>query len=76
MLKHRNIDLVCVVALVAAVVLAVAFMLGPTWGVTRASANPVYRDKLFDASRVHTVDLVVEDWDGFIEDAPRERYVP
>ena len=30
---------------------------------------------LFDDSRVHSIDLKVEDWEGFISEAPEEEYV-
>src|SRR5699024_6948105 len=40
------------------------------------SAALGYSYRLFDDSRVHTVDLQVEDWGQFIADAPAEEYIP
>ncbi len=37
--------------------------------------GPVYAERLFDRERVHTVDLRVEDWEGFLADAPKEEYI-
>lgn len=35
-----------------------------------------YAELLFDDSRVHTIDIQMEDWERFLEEAPREEYVP
>ncbi len=35
-----------------------------------------YEEKLFDRSRVHEIDLEVEDWDLFLENAGKEEYRP
>ena len=32
--------------------------------------------RLFDASRVHTLNIQVEDWNAFLESAPEEEYIP
>lgn len=35
-----------------------------------------YESKLFDTSFVHTVDIVMNDWEGFIDGCEDEEYVP
>lgn len=40
-----------------------------------SEALPGYETRLFDSSRVHTIDLIVEDWGEFIKNAPEEEYV-
>ena len=60
MLKHRYIDRICIAAALAAAVLTILFMYGEKFGITRASADPGYVDRLFDSRRVHTVDIQVE----------------
>jgi len=35
-----------------------------------------YAELLFDDSRVHTIDIQIEDWESFLEDAPKEEYHP
>ncbi len=33
-----------------------------------------YENRLFDKTKVHTVDIVMEDWEEFIADAASEEY--
>ena len=33
-----------------------------------------YESRLFDTSRVHTIDIVMDDWDSFIENCESEEY--
>lgn len=40
------------------------------------SSVPAYTSRLFDNRQVHTIDLQVEDWSGFITSAPEETYTP
>ena len=40
------------------------------------ASEPEYVTRLFDNSRVHTIDLQVADWDAFLENAPQETYIP
>ena len=74
MLKSRYIDRLCVLAAVLALVLTVLFMNGAKLGLTPASAAPGYETRLFDPSKVHTIDIVIDDWDAFVETAPEETY--
>lgn len=37
-------------------------------------AHPDYAGLLFDDSRVHTIDIQIEDWEGFCKAAPEENY--
>ena len=76
MIRHRRIDLICALAMAAALILTGLLCFGEALGIRRASAAPGYAYRLFDDSRVHTVDLQVEDWDVFLENAPAEEYIP
>ena len=76
MIRHRRIDLICALAMAAALILTGLLCFGEALGIQRASAAPGYAYRLFDDSRVHTVDLQVEDWDVFLENAPAEEYIP
>ena len=76
MIRHRHIDKLCALAMALALVLTGLFCCGEALGIQPASAAPEYVSRLFDASRVHAVDLQVEDWAQFIADAPAETYVP
>ena len=57
-----------------AIVLTVLFMNGEALGLMRASAVPAYAGRLFDDSYVHTLEIVLEDWETFLETATDEKY--
>ena len=76
MIRHRHIDAICALAMVLALALTGLLFFGEALGIRPASAAPAYASRLFDGSRVHTVDLRVENWARFIAEAPKEQYVP
>ena len=76
MVKHRYIDRICIGAFVLAVLLTVLLMFGERLGISRASAVPGYVGRLFDDSRVHMIDLQIDDWENFLSCAQEEEYVP
>ena len=74
MVKHKYIDWICIGAAVLAVLFTMLLMLGEPLGIPKASANPEYASRLFDDSRVHTVNIQIEDWGAFLEGAEEEAY--
>lgn len=74
MLKRKYIDIVCIAVMVLAVLLTVLFMNGEKLGLKAASSVPGYETRLFDKTRVHTIDIIVEDWSAFLANAPKEEY--
>ena len=74
MLKHKYTDQICIGVMLFAVCITVLFMNGESLGLIRASSVPGYQTRLFDRSRVHTVDILLEDWNGFLETAAGENY--
>ena len=76
MLKHKHIDKICFGAMAAAVLLTLLLLSGKAPGVSRASASPEYKSRLFDSDRVHTIDIRMEDWETFLETAAEETYSP
>ena len=76
MIRHRQIDRLCALAMVLALVLTGLLFFGEALGLQPASAAPEYSYRLFDDSRVHTVDIQAEDWAQFIAEAPEEEYIP
>jgi len=72
--QHRHIDRICVGAAALAALLALLLMFGEQLGIPKASANPGYASRLFDDSRVHTVNIQIEDWGAFLEGAEEEAY--
>ena len=76
MIRHRHIDRICGAAILLALVLTGLLCFGEALGLQPASSAPGYAYRLFDDGRVHTVDLRVEDWAAFLENAPAEEYIP
>ena len=75
MLKHRYIDRICIILTVAACIGAAVFLMGEKLGITPLSSVPEYSVRLFDDSYVHHIDLRVENWELFLEEAPEEEYI-
>lgn len=64
----RNVFAVGAVLVGILLVLLLA-VLAATFSETNLS-EPAYVSRLFDDSRVHTIDLQVADWDAFLANAP------
>ena len=75
MVKYKYIDAVCILAALGAVLLTLIFMNGDALGIPKASENPGYISRLFDERRVHSLDIQIEDWEEFLENAEEETYV-
>ncbi len=75
MSTSKYFDRVCAAVVVLGVLLTVLFMNGSAFGMQAADRVLGYKSRLFDPSRVHTVDLVVDDWEGFLENCENEEYV-
>lgn len=74
MLKHRNIDKICIIITCITVVITFLFINGEKIGIVPYSSVPPYQNKLFDKSKVHNIDIVIDDWETFLEIAPEEEY--
>ena len=74
MSTHKWIDRVCVLAVVVAMLITVLFMNGEALGIQAAATVMGYEDRLFDNSKVHTIDIRIDDWDAFLSTAQSEVY--
>ena len=74
MSAHKNIDRICIAVTVLTLVIAFIFCNGQALGVKSTAHAIGYENRLFDHSRVHTIDIVMNDWDGFIEGCESEEY--
>ena len=72
MSTHKNFERICVVVLVFCLLLTVVFMNGEALGIQSADRVMGYEDRLFDTSQVHTINIVMDDWDSFIEPCENE----
>ena len=63
-------------AVLAAALVLLLGLAGKAGAILPAGKNPGYVSRLFDGSRVHRVDIQVEDWEAFLASAPEEEYIP
>ncbi len=54
--------------------ITILFMNGGDLGLQAMAHTMGYETRLFDSTKVHTVDIVMDDWDGFIANATSEEY--
>lgn len=54
--------------------ITILFMNGDALGLQAMAHTMGYEERLFDNTKVHTVDIVMDDWDEFIADATSEEY--
>ena len=74
MSTHKNFDRICCVVLALVLIIAVLFVNGERLGIKTVAKAPGYETKLFDDSVVHTLDIVIDDWDSFLETCTNEEY--
>ncbi|MEA4920317.1 MAG: CotH kinase family protein [Clostridiaceae bacterium] len=74
MSKHRNIDKICCAAIAIALIITFVILNAGLFGITQAETSMGYESKLFDTSYVHTINIVMDDWNTFIESCEDEEY--
>ncbi len=74
MSTHRHFDRICCVILAVTLVIAAIFVNAGKLGVESVSAEAEYESTLFNTSKVHSINIAMDDWDEFIEDCTSEEY--
>lgn len=74
MSTSKHIDKICCMAFVFSLIITFLLFQAEQLGVQAVSAVPGYESRLFDTSSVHTIDIVMDDWDSFIENCTDEKY--
>lgn len=67
-------DRICIAAVVAALLISVLFMNGASFGIQTKANAMAYETRLFDNEKVHTIDIIIDDWDAFLQTARNEEY--
>ncbi len=76
MMKTRErIYLFSIAALLLAAMLLLLFIVSRNTGFGPTDPDIGYERRLFDPSRVHTIDIQLEDWEAFLENSPKEEYI-
>lgn len=74
MSAHKHFDKICYVVFAAAFLLFACFIGAGQAGVVEAFHVSGYENRLFNTAAVHSVDIVMDDWDGFLETCANEEY--
>ena len=74
MATSKHIEKICIFAVILALLVTVVFMNGEALGIQVKAKTIGYENKLFDTSKVHTIDIRMEDWDAFLKTATSEVY--
>lgn len=74
MSTHKHIDRICCAALLLALVLTALFVNGESFGLQKTSTAMAYETALFDTSKVHTINIIMDDWDEFTANCKSEEY--
>ena len=74
MLRLKNIDRICAIITAATLLLAVLITALAAGGGLTGRETAGYEALLFDTSKVHTLDIVIDDWEGFLETCASEKY--
>lgn len=74
MSTHKHIDKICLAAALIAILITGIFLNGEAFGIQASSQVMGYETRLFDTSKVHAIDIVMDDWDGFIDTCENEEY--
>lgn len=74
MLRHKNIDRICCLTLVMTMLLTCLYMAAAAGGLIKQDSSIGYENRLFDQSYVHTIDIVMDDWQGFLDTCTSEEY--
>ena len=70
----KHLDKIAWIATAVVLIIAILLMNGGALGIQAASHTMGYENRLFDNSRVHTIDITMENWDEFIQAATQEVY--
>lgn len=74
MSTHKHFDKICCVVLALTLLISVFFINAEKFGIQKASTVMGYENTIFDNSRVHTINIVMDNWDEFLESCRSEEY--
>lgn len=74
MSTHKQVDLLCVI-LILAILASVTSLFAMAGGFqSQEGMEKEYETGLFDTSIVHTLDITIDDWEGFLAECENEEY--
>ena len=76
MCLNRHANKISAAATGVSVLLTVLILCIEATGIKSRETLIGYEDRLFDISTYHTVDILIDDWDGFLIECENEQYKP
>lgn len=76
MSAHKQIDRICMAIVAVMLVITLIFCNGSLLGMETTAHAIGYENRIFDTSKVHTIAIVMDDWDAFLETCENEEYSP
>ena len=74
MSASKHFDKIAYTVTAFILVVTILFMNGSSFGLAAVTHTMGYENRLFDNTRVHTIDIVMDDWNAFIDNATSEEY--
>lgn len=74
MSTSKHIDAICLFGGIMALLLTLLFVNAKALGIQAADSGIGYETRLFDTSKVHSIDIIMDDWDSFIESCESKEY--
>ena len=74
MSTHKHFDKICCVVLAVTLVLSALFVNAEKFGVKKASKVMGYETTIFDNTKVHNIEIIMDDWDEFLDSCTSEEY--
>lgn len=70
----KHFDRIAWIVTAITLVITVLFMNGAALGIEVIATTMGYENRLFDNTKVHTIEIVMNDWDDMIDNAASEEY--
>lgn len=74
MATSKNLERVCAIVLIVSLLASAGLVYVKANSGESTGQTMGYESRLFDTSRVHTIDIVMDDWDSFLENCESEEY--
>lgn len=75
MLKNKHTNKICLIVIILTIIIAAVFIIAASQEWIDEDTSLGYENKLFDTSTVHSIDILMEDWEGFLATCTDEEYV-
>lgn len=74
MSAHKSIDKICMAIIAITLVITILFCNGQALGIKTTARAIGYENRIFNHSKVHTLDIAINDWNSFLENCESEEY--